>query len=154
MFYLANTVTASTSILSIRIFLTLVFCWSFRKIFHLLLTPRKYFFFVFMIYVSLHLIISMYKNVEMKIYYRKWFENILVIFFYVGFFNNSKYIFQYFSFKGLAKYTDLFVRHEVDLQTFATLTEQDLREIGIQTFGARKKLLLLANSKSHFFYIQ
>ena len=50
-------------------------------------------------------------------------------------------------FQGLAKYTDLFVRHEVDLQTFATLTEQDLREIGIQTFGARKKLLLLANSK-------
>ena len=42
------------------------------------------------------------------------------------------------------------MRHEVDLQTFATLTEQDLREIGIQTFGARKKLLLLANSKSHF----
>ena len=54
---------------------------------------------------------------------------------------------------GLAKYTDLFLRHEVDLQTFATLTEQDLREIGVQTFGARKKLLLLANSKftiSHF----
>jgi len=46
---------------------------------------------------------------------------------------------------GLAKYTDLFLRHEVDLQTFATLTEQDLREIGVQTFGARKKLLLLAN---------
>ena len=46
---------------------------------------------------------------------------------------------------GLAKYTDLFLRHEVDLQTFATLTEQDLREIGIPTFGARKKLLLLAN---------
>merc|ERR1711936_1457922 len=50
-----------------------------------------------------------------------------------------------FAKEGLAKYTDLFVRHEVDLQTFATLTEQDLREIGIQTFGARKKLLLLAN---------
>jgi len=46
---------------------------------------------------------------------------------------------------GLAKYTDLFLRHEVDLQTFATLTEQDLREIGVPTFGARKKLLLLAN---------
>jgi len=46
---------------------------------------------------------------------------------------------------GLAKYTDLFLRHEVDLQTFATLTEQDLREIGVTTFGARKKLLLLAN---------
>lgn len=53
-----------------------------------------------------------------------------------------------FSKQGLAKYTDLFVRHEVDLPTFATLTEQDLREIGVQTFGARKKLLLLANSKS------
>lgn len=52
-----------------------------------------------------------------------------------------------FSKQGLAKYTDLFVRHEVDLQTFATLTDQDLREIGVQTFGARKKLLLLANSK-------
>jgi len=50
-----------------------------------------------------------------------------------------------FTKEGLAKYTDLFVRHEVDLQTFATLTEQDLREIGVQTFGARKKLLLLAN---------
>lgn len=52
-----------------------------------------------------------------------------------------------FAKQGLAKYTDLFVRHEVDLQTFATLTDQDLREIGVQTFGARKKLLLLANSK-------
>jgi hypothetical protein len=52
--------------------------------------------------------------------------------------------------QGLAKYTDLFVRHEVDLQTFATLTEQDLREIGVQTFGARKKLLLLATSKYNF----
>ncbi len=49
--------------------------------------------------------------------------------------------------QGLAKYTELFVRHEVDLQTFASLTEQDLKEIGVQTFGARKKLLLLANSK-------
>ena len=50
-------------------------------------------------------------------------------------------------FQGLAKYTDVFLRHEVDLATFATLTEQDLKEIGITTFGARKKLLLLANSK-------
>ena len=56
----------------------------------------------------------------------------------------------FFSKQGLAKYTDLFVRHEVDLQTFATLTEQDLREIGVPTFGARKKLLLLANSKVFF----
>lgn len=47
--------------------------------------------------------------------------------------------------QGLAKYTDLFLRHEVDMQTFASLTEQDMKEIGIQTFGARKKLLLLAS---------
>ena len=53
-----------------------------------------------------------------------------------------------FSFKGLAKYTDLFLRHEIDIQTFSSLTEQDLKEIGITTFGARKKLLLLSNSKS------
>ena len=47
----------------------------------------------------------------------------------------------------------MFLRHEVDLATFATLTEQDLKEIGIQTFGARKKLLLLANSKLFSFHI-
>jgi len=50
---------------------------------------------------------------------------------------------------GLAKYTDLFVRHEVDLQTFASLTDLDLREVGIQTFGARKKLLHLINKIKH-----
>ena len=46
--------------------------------------------------------------------------------------------------QGLGKYTDVFLRHEVDLQTFATLTDEELKEIGIPTFGARKKLLLLA----------
>jgi len=50
-----------------------------------------------------------------------------------------------FARQGLAKYSDLFIRHEVDLPTFATLTEHDLKEIGVSTFGARKKLLLLAN---------
>jgi len=46
--------------------------------------------------------------------------------------------------QGLAKYADIFVRHEIDLPTFATLTDEELKEIGIPTFGARKKLLLLA----------
>jgi len=46
--------------------------------------------------------------------------------------------------QNLGKYTDVFLRHEVDLQTFATLTDEELKEIGIPTFGARKKLLLLA----------
>jgi len=46
--------------------------------------------------------------------------------------------------QGLSKYADIFVRHEIDLPTFATLTDEELKEIGIPTFGARKKLLLLA----------
>ena len=46
--------------------------------------------------------------------------------------------------QGLGKYTDVFLHHEVDLQTFAILTDEELKEIGIPTFGARKKLLLLA----------
>jgi len=45
--------------------------------------------------------------------------------------------------QGLSKYTDTFVRHEIDLPTFVTLTDEELKEIGIPTFGARKKLLLL-----------
>ena len=56
-------------------------------------------------------------------------------------------ILQYIIFQGLAKYTDLFLRHEIDIQTFSTLTEQDLKEIGITTFGARKKLLYISNGK-------
>ena len=44
----------------------------------------------------------------------------------------------------LHRYADIFVRHEIDLPTFATLTDEELKEIGIPTFGARKKLLLLA----------
>ena len=56
-------------------------------------------------------------------------------------------ILQYIIFQGLAKYTDLFLRHEIDIQTFSTLTEQDLKEIGITTFGARKKLLYISNGR-------
>ena len=61
--------------------------------------------------------------------------------------------YKYFLFKGLAKYTDLFLRHEIDIQTFSSLSEQDLKEIGITTFGARKKLLFLSSSKSTGFII-
>ena len=42
------------------------------------------------------------------------------------------------------RHADIFVRHEIDLPTFATLTDEELKEIGIPTFGARKKLLALA----------
>ena len=56
--------------------------------------------------------------------------------------------------QGLAKYTDLFLRHEIDLETFAQLSEPDLKEIGVQTFGARKKLACLANSLSELVSIK
>ena len=55
-----------------------------------------------------------------------------------------------FHFQGLAKYTDLFLRQEIDLRTFATLSEDDLKEVGVQTFGARKKLMMLATSEEAF----
>ncbi|XP_035255332.1 protein bicaudal C homolog 1-like [Anguilla anguilla] len=47
-----------------------------------------------------------------------------------------------FSKLGLGKYTDVFQQQEIDLQTFLTLTDPDLKELGITTFGARRKMLL------------
>ncbi|KAG9341799.1 hypothetical protein JZ751_018521 [Albula glossodonta] len=43
-----------------------------------------------------------------------------------------------FSKLGLGKYTDVFQQQE----TFLTLTDTDLKELGITTFGARRKMLL------------
>ncbi|MGH0127333.1 UNVERIFIED_CONTAM: hypothetical protein FKN15_030670 [Acipenser sinensis] len=54
-----------------------------------------------------------------------------------------------FSKLGLGKYTDVFQQQEIDLQTFLTLTDQDLKELGITTFGARRKMLL-AVSAEHY----
>jgi len=31
--------------------------------------------------------------------------------------------------------------HQIDLSTFLTLTDQDLKDLGISTFGARRKML-------------
>jgi len=33
------------------------------------------------------------------------------------------------------------VTHQIDLSTFLTLTDQDLKHLGISTFGARRKML-------------
>uniref|UniRef100_A0A3Q3MVG4 BicC family RNA binding protein 1 n=1 Tax=Mastacembelus armatus TaxID=205130 RepID=A0A3Q3MVG4_9TELE len=57
-----------------------------------------------------------------------------------------------FSKLGLGKYTDVFQQQEIDLQTFLTLTDQDLKELGITTFGARRKMLLAisVNYRSSF----
>ena len=35
-----------------------------------------------------------------------------------------------------------FVYFQIDMATFLTLTDQDLRELGLTTFGARRKMLL------------
>ncbi|KAH9508438.1 Protein bicaudal C 1-B, partial [Bulinus truncatus] len=47
-----------------------------------------------------------------------------------------------FSALSLGKYTHLFQQQEIDLSTFLTLSDHDLRELGISTFGARRKMLL------------
>lgn len=43
---------------------------------------------------------------------------------------------------NLEKYVKVFTSQEVDLQTFLTLNDSDLTELGINTFGPRKKILL------------
>ncbi|XP_074647664.1 protein bicaudal C homolog 1-B-like isoform X2 [Tubulanus polymorphus] len=47
-----------------------------------------------------------------------------------------------FSQLGLSKYSELFKQQEIDMSTFVTLTDLDLKELGITTFGARRKMLL------------
>ncbi|KAG8238061.1 hypothetical protein J437_LFUL014371 [Ladona fulva] len=55
---------------------------------------------------------------------------------------------------GLEKYTYLFTSQEIDMTTFITLNDNDLKQLGIATFGARRKILLAINElkkdKSHF----
>lgn len=53
---------------------------------------------------------------------------------------------------GLEKYVNVFLQQEVDLQTFSTLTDADLKELGISTFGARRKMVT-AISGMQIFYI-
>lgn len=48
---------------------------------------------------------------------------------------------------GLERYIGVFNQHEIDLTTFGTLTDQDLMEIGINAFGARRKILLAISGK-------
>ncbi|EGD74700.1 hypothetical protein PTSG_06061 [Salpingoeca rosetta] len=43
---------------------------------------------------------------------------------------------------GLNSYDSLFAKEEIDLAIFLTLTEDDLINIGVTTFGARRKMLL------------
>ncbi|XP_023698557.1 bicaudal C homolog 2 isoform X2 [Paramormyrops kingsleyae] len=43
---------------------------------------------------------------------------------------------------GLSKYIEIFQQQEIDFQTFLTLSDADLKEVGVSTFGARRKMLL------------
>ncbi|XP_068596372.1 bicaudal C homolog 2 [Brachionichthys hirsutus] len=43
---------------------------------------------------------------------------------------------------GLIKYIDVLEEQEIDYQTFLTLSDEDLKEVGVSTFGARRKMLL------------
>uniref|UniRef100_A0A4W5RF78 Bicaudal C homolog 2 n=1 Tax=Hucho hucho TaxID=62062 RepID=A0A4W5RF78_9TELE len=43
---------------------------------------------------------------------------------------------------GMGKYVDVFQQQEIDFQTFLTLSDEDLKEVGVSTFGARRKMLL------------
>lgn len=49
---------------------------------------------------------------------------------------------------GLAKYFSIFQEQEVDFPTFMTLTDDDLRELGIGALGARKKMLLAIQAEN------
>lgn len=43
---------------------------------------------------------------------------------------------------GMEKYINIFKEHEIDLNVFMTLTDKDLRDIGVSTFGARRTMLM------------
>ncbi|KAM9833781.1 bicaudal C homolog 2 isoform 1-T1 [Syngnathus typhle] len=43
---------------------------------------------------------------------------------------------------GLMKYINVLEQQEIDYQTFLTLSDDDLKEVGVSTFGARRKMLL------------
>lgn len=40
-----------------------------------------------------------------------------------------------------SKYLPLFIEHEIDYQTFLSLEDADLKELGIKALGSRKKIL-------------
>ncbi|XP_057706416.1 bicaudal C homolog 2 [Corythoichthys intestinalis] len=43
---------------------------------------------------------------------------------------------------GLLKYIDVLEQQEIDYHTFLTLSDEDLKEVGVSTFGARRKMLI------------
>lgn len=41
---------------------------------------------------------------------------------------------------------------QIDYQTFLTLSDDDLKEVGVSTFGARRKMLLAISGENHSWY--
>lgn len=50
---------------------------------------------------------------------------------------------------SLEKYDRAFRNHEIDLNALKTLSEEDLKEIGVGALGARRKLLLAITGKKN-----
>jgi len=54
----------------------------------------------------------------------------------------------------LSKYVDIFREQEIDMKTFLTMTDEDLKDIGVIAFGPRKNMLIaiseLNERKKHF----
>lgn len=59
---------------------------------------------------------------------------------------NVKSLNELFAKLGLQNYSAAFIEQEVDLSTFLTLSDDDLKELGVKTFGARRKMLLAIQS--------
>ncbi len=53
-----------------------------------------------------------------------------------------------FSRLGLVRYAEVFQEQEVDLNTFMTLSDDDLKELGVATFGARRRMVLAIQGES------
>lgn len=47
----------------------------------------------------------------------------------------------------------LSVLTQIDYQTFLTLSDDDLKEVGVSTFGARRKMLLAISGESLMSYL-
>jgi hypothetical protein len=59
---------------------------------------------------------------------------LIVILFYIGISHVLESI-------DHGKYLPQFIEHEIDYQTFLTLEDVDLKELGIKALGSRKKIL-------------
>ena len=53
---------------------------------------------------------------------------------------------------GLEHYEERFEEQEIDFDTFLTMTEADLKEIGVNTLGARRKIQIAISGECHYLF--